>query len=74
MELDKVKCKVSHLNHGNSHYTYKLGEKRIERSPAKKDLGVLGKLAMSQECPFTGQKANCTLDSMAGNTVSRSGR
>ena len=42
MRLNKYKCKVLHLGRGNVHYQNKLGDERIERSPAKKDLQVLG--------------------------------
>ena len=44
-------------------YQYKLGDERIEHSPAKKDVEVLayGKLDMRQQCAFTAQKANCLL-------------
>ena len=46
MKFNKSKCKVLRLGPGNSHYQYKLGDVRIEHSPAKKNLGVLvdGKL------------------------------
>ena len=41
MRFNKAKCKASHLDHGNPHYQYKLGDKRMEHSPAKKYLGIL---------------------------------
>ena len=39
MTFNKSKCKVLHLSHGNPHYQYKLGDVRMEHSPAEKDLG-----------------------------------
>ena len=57
-----------------SHYQYKLGNERIECSPAEKDLGVLvdGKLYVSQQCSLTAQKADCVLDYIKRRTASRS--
>ena len=37
--FNKAKCKVLHLGCNNPHYQDKLGDKRIEYSPVKKDLG-----------------------------------
>ena len=35
MRFNKAKCKVLHLGQDNRHYQYKLGDERIECSPAK---------------------------------------
>ena len=41
MRFNKANCKVWHLGCGNLHYQHKLGDVRIEHSPAEKDVGVL---------------------------------
>ena len=55
--FNKSKYNILHLSHRNSHYLSKLGDERIERSPAEKDLGLLvdGKLDMNQQCVLTAQ-------------------
>ena len=63
-KFNKSQWKVLHLDQGNIYYEYKLGDERIEQSPARKDLGVLvnGELDTSQKCAFAAQKANRILD------------
>ena len=60
MRFNKSKCKVLHLDRGNPHYQYKLGDERIDCSPAERYVVVLvgGKLDMSQQCVLTTQKVN----------------
>ena len=47
----------------NVGHKYKLGEERLERSPAERDLGVLldSRLNVSQQCALAAKRANCIL-------------
>ena len=58
------------LGHSNLHEQYNVGDKRIEHSPAIKDLRVLldGKLDVSQQCA---QKANHILGCIKRSVASR---
>jgi len=74
MKFNKAKCKVLHLHQGNHWYQYRPRDKRIESSPAEKDLGVLvdDKLNMSRQCVLAVQKANHILGCMPSSMASRS--
>jgi len=51
----------------------RLGDERLESSPAKKDLGVLveEKLNMTQQYTLVAQKPNCTLRCIKSSVASR---
>ncbi|KAK4823420.1 hypothetical protein QYF61_001875 [Mycteria americana] len=54
-------------------YTYKLGDERLESSPAERDLGawVDGKLNMSQHCALAAKRASHVLGCIKHSIASR---
>ena len=71
VRFNKSKCKILHLCQGNPHYQYKLGNERIECSPAKKNLGILVDV-MSQKWALTAQKGNQILNCIKRSAGNRS--
>ncbi|KAK4826977.1 hypothetical protein QYF61_012918 [Mycteria americana] len=65
MKFKKSKRWILALGQGNPGYMYKVGDERLESSPAERDLKVWvwvdGKLNMSQQCALAAKRANCVL-------------
>jgi len=74
VKFNKSKCQILHLGQGNLGSTYKLGNKRLERSPAERDLGVWvdGKLNISQQCVLAARRASCVLGCIRHSMASQS--
>ena len=74
MKCNKSKCWILHLGWSNAGHKYKLGDERLESSPAERDLGVLAgsRLHRSHPCALAARRANSTLGHVRHSTTSRS--
>jgi len=74
IKFNKSKCWFLHLGWGNSGYTYKLGNERLESSPAERDLEfwVDGKSNLGQLCALAAKWANHVLGCITHSTARRS--
>lgn len=72
MKFTMSKCCIWHLGQGNPGYTHRLGDKKLESNPSKKDVGVLpdGK---SNQCALAAQRASRTLGCIRPRTASWAG-
>ncbi|KAJ7414688.1 hypothetical protein WISP_82417 [Willisornis vidua] len=61
MKFNKSKCQNFHLGWGNPGCMYRLGNEKLARSLAERDMGILviSKLNMSQQCPGSQEDQLC---------------
>ncbi|XP_010288889.1 PREDICTED: synapsin-2-like, partial [Phaethon lepturus] len=73
MKFNKSKCQILHLGRGNPGSTCKLGDKRLESSPAERDVGVWvdGKVNMSHQCGLAAKRADRVLGCIKHSVASR---
>lgn len=74
IKFERNKCQIVHLEQSNNRHKSKLGEELLERSPAKRDLGVLvsSKLKRSQHCALVHKRAKHTLEGIKHSKNSQS--
>jgi len=72
MKFNMNKCWILHLGRSNPGFMYKLGDKRLESSPAERHLGVCigSKLNRSQQCAPAAKKARHVLGCIKHSTAS----
>lgn len=68
----KGKCQVLHLVRNKPRHHHNLEADQLESSSAKKDIGVLVNLTVSQQCTLVAEIANSLLGCVRKNTASSS--